>query len=1409
MENRKYVKFIVPAILLGFFVPAGNIFAYGIDTHAYLTQEVLDFYNKNFSGQRIPENLKNYLVDGSRREDDTPRWMNHFYDPVNDRGLESVYGNGYKSKEWAQSSDKQNDVKYKVYTAMASILTAIEQQKISALTAETDYTWQGAIRFYVNGDKEKAMFLLGHVLHLIEDASVPEHTRNDPHPGGYDYSPYENFTRKFTLTSSDGNLINRLGGRSPVILDNLGSYFDGLAGYSNNNFYSQDTIGIQSGYGSPVPDYDEKTDGYLYGIKKDGESGDYKLFVRTKLTTLDYAVTNTDNVSLVLNKEGGDLVLQDYWSRLSTKSVQYGAGVINLFFQEVEKAKNDPNFVKTDPTFYGKLIRAATSLGNKISDRTAAVINAFSSFGGWVSSWFWNGSIFVEEINISPDSGGTQDNIGRGGIGQANLETTFAQMSDTASDKTADRTAPAPTNTLANESRNSPKSTTTTAANTAAATTTKKTSSAAATTTAPALTTPQSLPLSNCSFITDKTAAHAGVIINEVAWMGTEMSASNEWIELKNITSHEINLSGSRLIDKGEQIKVDFGSDASISANSFYLLERTSDETVPNVKADAIYSGALSNMDEGLRLFDSECDLIDEALAAPNWSAGDNTSKKTMERDLSGFGWHTASAVGGTPKMGNSQPVVGGSFNNAPATESSTPADLGSADSVGHIVISEFSAGTDGGSDDEFVELYNPTNAVVDLTGWALKKKTSSGTESNLVSASKFTGSIAPKSFFLIAHPNYKGGTVSDLAYSVSSSNLAYTNNAVLVYDASGQVVDEVAYASVEKNKSLERKAYNSTCVSAQGGGEFLGNGCDTDSVSDFETREVPLPQNAQSLPEPRSAPASVKDLNISISSSSMELLFDWTESSDDSGTSTGVTYRVVELAVEPTSTLAASAEIYNGSAACFSKAIAEVGRAYRFSIQAVDKNGLGSEVVEKEIQVPSFLTGLYFYKGPAGTIYDDKPVLELDYKSYPFLPSIYRLGSSAQHHYVIFYLNHDPETDTMLDESHRLLPAKTDNILNTEYVTCGFSLESQSATLVLEDDISDGANCTGGIRHDRLVFSKIGTTSIIVATQTKPAPYNEGDYVTMAFYGRYNPTPGEQFKLIAIDKTHHAYQAEPPRHESPQMDGAINTSFDKTGALLTVNWSQAADVDTKNDLLTYEVNFSTSSEFADGAWQSNGVGTGFTKGVAPDDLWLIGVRAKDEFGGYSNIATTTWAYPTTTFYIEQLEEGSWNGSWGDRNINCSDCYENDIDTASYQSIVPITDFVFNKVIVKVREGGDGRFAILRLGVYEDAEGKPDSTRKIAETTSYGDSFYFDTSVAVTAGVKYWLVLDVSSYPDVGSSGFTHNSFYNAVSVTDNYAAGAYGRGPVKPCRDTYYCPTDIPASGTSPDWYMRIGLEP
>ena len=150
MENRKLVRFVVPALLLGLFVYSPSALAYGVETHAALTLNIFDFYNRSFPDKKIPDELKDFLVDGSRHEDSDPRYMNHFYDPVKDRGLESaVYGNGYKSKEWAVDKNKQNEAKYKIATALASVLTAFQQKKLSALTTETDFTWERAIRFWV------------------------------------------------------------------------------------------------------------------------------------------------------------------------------------------------------------------------------------------------------------------------------------------------------------------------------------------------------------------------------------------------------------------------------------------------------------------------------------------------------------------------------------------------------------------------------------------------------------------------------------------------------------------------------------------------------------------------------------------------------------------------------------------------------------------------------------------------------------------------------------------------------------------------------------------------------------------------------------------------------------------------------------------------------------------------------------------------------------------------------------------------------------------------------------------------------------------------------------------------------------------------------------------------------------
>ena len=131
------------------------------------------------------------------------------------------------------------------------------------------------------------------------------------------------------------------------------------------------------------------------------------------------------------------------------------------------------------------------------------------------------------------------------------------------------------------------------------------------------------------------------VVINEVAWMGTKASPSDEWIELFNNTGQDIDITGWNLRAKDGSPDIIF-STSSIPASGFYLLERTKDDTISNISADwfgSFGSGGLKNDGEELELRDGEGNLIDqvscqknEADECQNWFAGNNSTKQTMER---------------------------------------------------------------------------------------------------------------------------------------------------------------------------------------------------------------------------------------------------------------------------------------------------------------------------------------------------------------------------------------------------------------------------------------------------------------------------------------------------------------------------------------------------------------------------------------------------------------------------------------------------------------------------------------------------------------------------------------------------------------------------------------------------------
>ncbi len=170
---------------------------------------------------------------------------------------------------------------------------------------------------------------------------------------------------------------------------------------------------------------------------------------------------------------------------------------------------------------------------------------------------------------------------------------------------------------------------------------------------------PSSMRMAQCDF-GYKDPTHLA-LLNEIAWMGSPLRGEDEgggpqaeWIELKNNSGGILRLAGWQLLDSAGKFKVRFGEEDEFSGNRFYLLERGDDETVPNVAANAIYTGTLPNAGAWLRLFDARCELVDEIDASHSWPAGNNDSKRTMERSAVDLSWHTSANPGGTPSEENS-----------------------------------------------------------------------------------------------------------------------------------------------------------------------------------------------------------------------------------------------------------------------------------------------------------------------------------------------------------------------------------------------------------------------------------------------------------------------------------------------------------------------------------------------------------------------------------------------------------------------------------------------------------------------------------------------------------------------------------------------------------------------------------
>jgi hypothetical protein len=340
------------------------------------------------------------------------------------------------------------------------------------------------------------------------------------------------------------------------------------------------------------------------------------------------------------------------------------------------------------------------------------------------------------------------------------------------------------------------------------------------------------------------------VIINELAWAGSFESANSEWLELKNVSSQNVNLVGWQILNNSEQIKIIFGQTDAISGGSFYLLERTDDQTLPSLPADKIYNGALKNEGDFIYVFDENCQLQDIVDGISGWPGGDNNSKRTLERKAD-FSWQTSLNSGGTPKRENSsgyfQPISsGGGF----VAKTQKPVYL-------KILISEIQIASQESAKDDFVELFNPNNTDVDLTDWYLQRKTATGDDfSTYFSSKQFAQKIIKaKDYFLLV--NASSG-LSLLAQATTTNPLTEDNTLVLK-NPNGDVSDLVGFGNA---KDFEAgPALNPTATSTIGRewSSSTENYLDTDNNYDDFKIQTPTPgwlNKIFEIENPTSSPA-------------------------------------------------------------------------------------------------------------------------------------------------------------------------------------------------------------------------------------------------------------------------------------------------------------------------------------------------------------------------------------------------------------------------------------------------------------------------------------------------------------------------------------------------------------------------
>ena len=129
----------------------------------------------------------------------------------------------------------------------------------------------------------------------------------------------------------------------------------------------------------------------------------------------------------------------------------------------------------------------------------------------------------------------------------------------------------------------------------------------------------------------------------------------------------------------------------------------------------------------------------------------------------------------------------------------------------GSLVISQVQIEGDGGANDEFVEIYNPTDVCVGLSGWSLQYKSSSGSFPLTSKKALPNIELPAKAKYLVARSEYNSAITADLIHSSFSLSGSAGGAGVFLSSSSqgvsglddASIIDSFVYGNTASNTPL------------------------------------------------------------------------------------------------------------------------------------------------------------------------------------------------------------------------------------------------------------------------------------------------------------------------------------------------------------------------------------------------------------------------------------------------------------------------------------------------------------------------------------------------------------------------------------------------------------------------------